>query len=204
MATKTSRSAPPEQGRWETHPVTPDRFEDFADVINPNRRATHCWCLSHRLNAKEIEALGHGSRERAMRVICEREHPPGVVTYLDDVPVGWCSISPRGEIPRLVQSALIRPVDDLSVWSIICVVVRSGHRRKGVTGHLIEGAVAYAAANGAPAVEAYPVDPAGRMDLTMAFVGTRSMFEKAGFEVVGTTDAVASRMPRLVMRRTLS
>jgi hypothetical protein len=20
---------------WETHPVTPDRFEDFADVINP-------------------------------------------------------------------------------------------------------------------------------------------------------------------------
>ena len=30
------------------------------------------------------------------------------------------------------------------------------------------------------------------MDLTMAFVGTRSMFEKAGFEVVGQTDAVAS------------
>jgi hypothetical protein len=41
------------------------------------------------------------------------------------------------------------------------------------------------------------------MDLTMAFVGTRRMFEKAGFEVIGTTDAVASRMPRLVMRRDL-
>ena len=26
---------------WETHPVTPDRFEDFADVINKNRRQTH-------------------------------------------------------------------------------------------------------------------------------------------------------------------
>ena len=52
---------------WETHPVTPDRFEDFADIINPNRRATHCWCLSHRLNAAEIEELGHGSRETAMR-----------------------------------------------------------------------------------------------------------------------------------------
>ncbi len=37
----------------------------------------------------------------------------------------------------------------------------------------------------------------------MAFVGTRSMFEKVGFEVVGRTDAVASKMPRLVMRRTL-
>ena len=125
------------------------------------------------------------------------------MTYLDGVPVGWCNIGPRAEIPRLAGSKLIRPVDDLPVWSIICVVVRTGHRKKGVTGHLIEGAVAYAAANGAPAVEAYPVDPKGRMDLTMAFVGTRSMFEKAGFEVVGTTDAVASRMPRLVMRRDL-
>ena len=69
--------------------------------------------------------------------------------------------------------------------------------------HLLEGAVDYAASKGAPAVEAHPVDPKGRMDTTMAFVGTRSMFEKAGFSVVGTTDAVASRMPRLVMRRTL-
>jgi len=34
-------------------------------------------------------------------------------------------------------------------------------------------------------------------------VGTKSMFERAGFRVVGTTDAVASEMPRLVMRRDL-
>jgi GNAT superfamily N-acetyltransferase len=96
------------------------------------------------------------------------------------------------------------PVDDLPVWSIVCLVVRSGYRRRGVTRALIEGAVAYAASNGAPAVEAHPVDPGDRrMDLTMAFVGTRGMFEKAGFEVVGTTDAVASKLPRLVMRRTL-
>ena len=66
------------------------------------------------------------------------------------------------------------------------MVVRGGHRKQGVTGPLIEGAVAYAASRGAPAVEAHPVDPEGRMDPTMAFVGTRSMFERAGFEVVGT------------------
>ncbi|MDO5696773.1 MAG: GNAT family N-acetyltransferase [Dermatophilus congolensis] len=194
---------------WSTHPVTPDRFEDFADVINPNRRVTHCWCTSHRLRTKDIEELGgpgaleDGVRERAMRALCERDIPPGVVTYLDGTPVGWCNIGPRADIPRLAGSKLIRPVDDVPVWSIVCVVVRGGHRKKGVTGHLIEGAVEFAASHGAPAVEAYPVDPPGRMDTTMAFVGTRSMFEKAGFEVIGTTDAVASKMPRLVMRRTL-
>ncbi len=184
--------------------MTADRFEDFADVINPNRRENHCWCLSHRLRTKDIEELGGGSREKAMRSLCERENPPGVVTYLDGVPVGWCNVGARTDIPRLAGSKLIRPVDDVPVWSVICLVVRSGHRRKGVTGQLIDGAVAYAASRGAPAVEAYPVDPDGRMDTTMAFVGTRSMFERAGFRVIGTTDAVASRMPRLVMRRDIS
>lgn len=193
------------ESTWETHPVTPDRFEDFADVINKNRRPTHCWCLSHRIQAKEITELGgtgEDAREKAMRALCEREHPPGVVTYLDGEPVGWCNIGPRAEILRLAQSKLMPPVDDVPVWSIVCVVVRSGFRRRGVTAHLIEGAVAYAAANGAPAVEAHPVDPGDtRMDLTMAFVGTRAMFERNGFKVVGTTDAVAGKLPRVVMRR---
>ena len=188
---------------WATHPVTHDRFDDFADVINPHRRSNHCWCLSHRLRVKEIEELGHGSREDAARALAAGRSSFGVVTYRDDVPVGWCHVAPRAEISRLVRSQLIRPVDDVPVWSIICVVVRGGHRKQGVTGLLIEGAVAYAASRGAPAVEAYPVDPEGRMDTTMAFVGTRSMFAGCGFEVVGQTDAVASRMPRLVMRRTL-
>lgn len=189
---------------WQTHPVTAERFEDFADVVNPNRRATHCWCLSHRLRQRDIEELGGGDREAAMRRLCERPDPPGVVTYRDGVPVGWCNVGARADIPRLAHSTLIRPVDDVPVWSIVCVVVRGGHRRRGVTGPLVEGAVAYAASRGAPAVEAYPVDPGERrMDTTMAFVGTRSMFERAGFEVVGSTEAVASGMPRLVMRRTL-
>ncbi|HEX6916944.1 MAG TPA: GNAT family N-acetyltransferase, partial [Phycicoccus sp.] len=68
---------------WETHPVTPDRFEDFADVVNPNRRVTHCWCLSHRLRQRDIEDLGGGDREAAMRRLCARPDPPGVVTYRD-------------------------------------------------------------------------------------------------------------------------
>ncbi|QBX56513.1 GNAT family N-acetyltransferase [Nocardioides seonyuensis] len=189
---------------WTTQPVTAERFDDFADVINPNRRSTHCWCLSHRLRAKDIDELGDGSRESAARALAARPGGFGVITYRDELPVGWCHVAPRSDIPRLVASKLIRPVDDLPVWSIICVVVRSGHRRQGVTAQLIEGAVAHAAAHGAPAVETYPVDPAGRMDLTMAFVGTRAMFERQGFEVVGQTDAVASKMPRLVMRRMIA
>lgn len=188
---------------WVTHPVTADRFEDFTDVVNPNRRATHCWCLPHRLRQADVDELGGGDREQAMRALCERNVPPGVLTYQDDNPVGWCNVGARSDIPKLVHSTLMRPVDEVPVWSIVCLVVRSGHRKQGVTRHLIEGAAQFAADHGAPAVEAYPVDPVGRMDTTMSFVGVKTMFDQTGFEVVGQTDAVASQMPRLVMRRTL-
>jgi hypothetical protein len=132
-----------------TRPVTPDRIGDLVTVASPDRRASHCWCLSHRLSAREVSELGNGSRESAFRVLCGRRNPPGLIGYDD-------------------------------------------------------GAAEYAASHGAPAVESYPVDPgSGRMDLTMVFVGTRAMFEKAGFEVAGSTDAMAGKLPRLVMRRML-
>ncbi|UYQ77177.1 GNAT family N-acetyltransferase [Glutamicibacter sp. JL.03c] len=184
-------------------PLTESRMEDFAAVVNPNHRQKHCWCLSHRLSAREIRERGGEDRYEAMCSLAREEIAPGVIAYLEDQPVGWCSISPRAQIPRLENSKLIRPVDELKVWSIICMVVRAGYRRRGVNRQMVLGALGYAKSLGAPAVEAYPVDPEGRMDLTMAFVGTRTMFEEAGFEVVGISDAVASRMPRLIMRKML-
>lgn len=182
-------------------PLTASRMDDFVAVVNPNRRENHCWCLSHRLSAQEIRERGCGSRYEAMCSLSREEIAPGIIAYLDDVPVGWCSISPRSQIPRLAKSKLIRPIDEVEVWSIICMVVRGGYRRRGINRQMVQGALEYAQGMGAPAVEAYPVDPEGRMDLTMAFVGTRKMFESVGFEVVGVSDALASRMPRLIMRK---
>ncbi len=184
-------------------PLTESRMEDFAAVVNPNHRQKHCWCLSHRLSAQEIRERGGEDRYEAMCSLAREKIAPGVIAYLGDQPVGWCSISPRAQIPKLENSKLIRPVDDLRVWSIICMVVRGGYRRRGVNRQMVLGVLEYAKSLGAPAVEAYPVDPEGRMDLTMAYVGTRKMFEEAGFEVVGVSDAVASRMPRLIMRKML-
>ena len=66
---------------------------------------------------------------------------------------------------------------------------------------LLAGAVAYARAQGAPAVEGYPVDNRGRkVDLTMAYVGTVGVFERAGFVRAGSTQSVLNGFPRVVMR----
>src|SRR5919202_1955595 len=86
---------------------------------------------------------------------------------------------PRGEGGPAPRRAA---VDDRPVWSIVCFLVRVGYRRRGVARALLEGAIEYARAHGAPALEAYPVDPGGkRIDVTFAYVGTLPMFEQAGF-----------------------
>jgi hypothetical protein len=61
--------------------------------------------------------------------------------------------------------------------------------------------VAYARSRGAPAVEGYPVDNRGqKVDPTMAYVGTRKLFEDGGFTKVADTTSVSGGFPRVVMR----
>jgi len=84
------------------------------------------------------------------------------------------------------------------VW---CIRVRPGHRGKGISHALLDGAVAYAQSQRAPGIEGYPVDNDGKkVDLTMAYVGTRALFEEAGFTKASDTDAVSGGFPRVIMR----
>jgi len=139
-----------------------------------------------------------------VRELCARELAPGVLAHLDGEVAGWAGIAPRAELHPFATSRKIPHLDDLPVWSLWCLRVRPGHRKRGVTLALIDGAVAYARASGAPCVESYPVDNGGRrVDLTMAYVGTRSMFERAGFTRAADTDAVSGGFPRILMRRML-
>ena len=76
---------------------------------------------------------------------------------------------------------------------------------KGISHALLEGAVAFARENGAPAIEGYPVDNKGeKVDLTMAYVGTRALFLKAGFRKAADTTSVLNGFPRILMRLDLS
>jgi hypothetical protein len=64
--------------------------------------------------------------------------------------------------------------------------------------------VDFARGYGAPAIEGYPVDNNGsRVDLTMAYVGTRGLFERAGFVKAADTDSVINGFPRVLMRLNL-
>ncbi|MFP5218437.1 MAG: GNAT family N-acetyltransferase [Actinomycetes bacterium] len=185
----------------EVRPATGERFDDVATMLGPkNPTSSVCWCLSHRLDARTNRSLVGPARGEYVRQLCERAVAPGVLAYQGDEVVGWAAVAPRAELP-FARSTKIPHVDDLPVWSVWCLRVRPGHRGKGIALPLLQGAVAYAQSHGAPAVEGYPVDNRGeKVDLTMAYVGTRALFEKAGFVKAADTDAVSGGFPRVLMR----
>ena len=169
-------------------------------MVGPKRPdANVCWCLSYRLPSKENRALvGPARGERVKQLM--KQGPLGVLAYDDDDVVGWAAVAPRADT-NFAGNRKIPHVDDLAVWSVWCIRVRPGHRRKGISHHLLRGAVEFARDGGAPAIEGYPVDNKGaKVDLTMAYVGTRRLFERAGFVMVAETDSVLDGFPRVLMR----
>ncbi|WP_157156753.1 MULTISPECIES: GNAT family N-acetyltransferase [unclassified Diaminobutyricimonas] len=180
-------------------------FDDMATMFAPKKpESSVCWCLSWRLSSAENRELHGTERAEKVRELCSREIAPGVLAYLDGEVAGWAGVAPRADLHPFANSRKIPHVDDLPVWTLWCLKVRPGFRKTGVTAALIDGAVEYARASGAPAIEAYPVDNGNeRVDLTMAFVGTRSMFERAGFTKAADTSSVSGGFPRILMRRKL-
>jgi GNAT superfamily N-acetyltransferase len=177
-------------------------YDDVKTMVGPKRPdANVCFCLSYRLtSSKENLALKGPARGDRVKQLCGQDPPPGVLAYDGDEVVGWAGVHPRADT-SFAHNRRIPHVDDLDVWSVWCIRVRPGHRGEGISHHLLEGAVEFARDHGAPAIEGYPLDNKGRkIDLTMAYVGTRKLFEKAGFTKEASTDSVLNGFPRVLMR----
>jgi GNAT superfamily N-acetyltransferase len=182
-------------------PATKARFADVTTMLGPkNPDSSVCWCLSHRVDWRTNRELAGAARGEYVRKLCGRKVAPGILAYSGTEVAGWAATAPRSELP-FARSAKIPHVDDLPVWSVWCIRVRPGYRGQGISHVLLDGAVAYARSHGAPAVEGYPVDNRGeKVDLTMAYVGTRKLFEEAGFTKAADTTAVSGGFPRVLMR----
>ena len=188
----------------EVRPATLERFADVRIVLDGSGEIG-CWCQAWRGTDREAKARGETRVDVVRRQAAEAGPAPGFIAYLDGDPVGWVGVGVRTETPRLVGSRTIPAIDDAPVWSIGCFRVRSGYRRQGVAATLLAAVVASVREAGAPGVEAYPIDPAGRrVGVGAAFVGVASMFEAAGFRRVLQTGAVSGGLPRILVRLDLS
>jgi GNAT superfamily N-acetyltransferase len=188
----------------EVVPATPERWEDVRTLMGRDGDRG-CWCQYWRLSSSDYNRRGPGAGEHGLRAQLEEFPAPGMLAYVDGEVAGWCGLWPRPQLERLVRSRTIPQVDDVPVWSIVCFLVRVGYRRRGVARALLDGAIDYARRSGAPALEAYPVEPGERrVDVAFGYVGFTPMFEAAGFERIVETAAQSDHRPRILMRLPLS
>jgi GNAT superfamily N-acetyltransferase len=136
-----------------------------------------------------VEELAHRLRQQTDCGHPESDTTSGLVAYFDGEPVGWCAVEPRTAYVRLGRTPWTgRAVDkaDDSVWAATCFVTRPGFRRRGVGYALARAAVGFARERGARALEGYPmiVDPGQEITWGELHVGSRTIFEAAGFEEV--------------------
>lgn len=184
------------------YPATSDRWEDLLQLFGPVGAYWNCWCLYWRYSAKEFESLKKDEKMVILQnFVNDENYIPGLLAYIDNQPVGWIGFSPRNTFVRLERSRVIKLIDDLPVWSLVCFFISKKSRGLGVSKELILGAINFMEQNSIPGIECYPVDAMGeRLSTEASYVGTVEMFEKFGFKVVGQTKSKTENKSRVIMR----
>jgi GNAT superfamily N-acetyltransferase len=181
--------------RLTIRPLTPDLWPALEDLFGENGACNGCWCMYGRIGSA-YRKRPREENKQAFREVVMHGPPPGLLAFDGDVAVGWCQLTPRDAVPWLDRTWRLRRVDDLPVWSLSCLYVRKGCRRRGVTAALIAAALDAAKRAGAPALEAYPFD--ANVSPSASGTGYASTFARAGFRIVGR-----HTLPRPIMRHDL-
>lgn len=123
----------------EVRPATV--FDDVKTMVGPKNPGSNvCWCLSYRIPSKLNQSLQREERGKFVEKLVAEDPHPGVLAYDGGEVVGWAAVHPRADT-SFATSRKIPHVDDSEVWSVWCIRVRPGHRGKGISHHLLRGAV---------------------------------------------------------------
>lgn len=165
-------------------PLDRSRWNDFERLFGERGACGGCWCMSWRISRKEYDKQKGEGNKQAMKRLVMKGEPVGLIAYIGGEPAGWCALAPREAFTRLANSRVLRPVDDLPVWSIPCLFIVKEHRRKGVSVALLRGAIEYAGKHHVQILEGYPEEPYNdNIPAAFAWKGIPSSFRKAGFRV---------------------
>lgn len=158
--------------------VTSATWPDFEKLFEGRGSPKSCWCMVWRATPEEARNRDGTSRKAAIAKRIAAGVTVGLLGYLEDEPVAWCSVAPRSTYRRLVSDCSA----DEGVWSIACFFIIRKLRNRGITRQVIAAAVDFARSRGATIVEAYPVATDSPSYRFMGFVQT---FKKEGFVETG-------------------
>ncbi len=180
--------------QYRFEPVTPQQAGDLEQFSRSHGKFRYCSCMRWRLPSAQYREIGRAGRAAALDELGQAGRPAGVLAYLGEDVVGWCSIAPRESYLAILASRVIPRLPGEGVWSVACFFLAPQARHRGMPARLLEAACAYAAHSGARIVESYPW-PGGA---SYRYMGTRDLYIGAGFHDMTVPDGY-----RPVMRRTL-
>jgi GNAT superfamily N-acetyltransferase len=168
--------------KLETQPLIPERWDDFENLFGEHGAYGGCWCMWWRITRREFEQQqGQGNRD-SMKAIVDSGEIPGLLFYLEGKAVAWCSVAPREKYAALNRSPVLKRMDEVPVWSLVCLFVGKEYRNQGLIQPLLQGAIDYVRNQGGKVIEAYPTVPkSDRLPPVSSFMGLPSMYAKAGF-----------------------
>jgi GNAT superfamily N-acetyltransferase len=149
-----------------------------------------------RIGSRYQRRPGADNRKDFLSIV-RRGPAPGLLAFEGDRAVGWCQVTPRGDLAFLERAPRLQPLPAGPVWSVSCFYIRRGYRRRGVSEALLAAAIEHARTAGAPALEGYPSDVELAGTPQPVYTGVASMFTRAGFRRVAGENPV-----RPIMRRT--
>ncbi|HLT00805.1 MAG TPA: GNAT family N-acetyltransferase, partial [Geminicoccaceae bacterium] len=121
-------------------PLTPELWPALEDLFGSNGACNGCWCMYWRIGSAYRRRPREENRA-AFQAIVQNGPPPGLLAFAGDLAVGWCQLTPRAALPWLDRTWRLKRVDDVPVWSLSCLYVRKGWRRRGITTALIAAAL---------------------------------------------------------------
>jgi GNAT superfamily N-acetyltransferase len=186
---------------FSARPLTPESWADLEALFDlPGGSIVRgCWCMYYRRSGPvSVGAAAGVENKQQLCAVVDAGRVPGLVGYLDGSPAGWISLGPRADYEKMRRSRIMKPVDDLDVWSVVCTYVARDFRGRGVQHRLLDAGIGWAVAQGASILEAYPVDKPERSHDDFMFFGSRRLYEAAGF-----TEVVRRSPTRVVMRKEL-
>ena len=165
-------------------PLKRNLWTDLEELFGPRGACGGCWCMFWKLRGRAFEeAKGYETRQMHKSIV-DSGVVTGLLAYLHGEVVGWVAVEPRSSYPKLTHSRILKPVDDLPVWSVTCFYVAKGFRKMGITVGLLKAAVEHVRIHDGKIVEGYPVETMGDLPAPFVYTGTASAYKQAGFQEV--------------------
>jgi hypothetical protein len=162
-------------------PLDESTWPAFAALVEANNGIFGgCWCIGFHAEGAGKDTTAALNRERKMERVRSGTTHAALVFDGDDC-VGWCQFGTPDEVPRMKNRAAYETGrTSPPAWRIACCFVGKGHRRHGVAGVALAGALDLIAGLGGGSVEGYPED-AGSVPAGFLYNGALSTYEKLGF-----------------------